>query len=109
MAGVQGRAIVKPIGRFVDKVKINNGTGCYEWTGSLTNFGHGKFSLRNKVYLAHRWIWMYVYQVCLGRWEFICHSCDNPACVNINHLYKGTAQTNMDDKVRRGRHRNQYT
>ena len=32
------------------------------------------------------------------------HTCDNPKCYNVNHLYIGTQQENMDDKVRRGRH-----
>ena len=36
---------------------------------------------------------------------FACHTCDNPFCVNIDHLYAGNAQTNMRDKCDRGRYR----
>ena len=35
--------------------------------------------------------------------KFACHHCDNPMCINVDHLYIGDAQTNADDMVRRGR------
>jgi hypothetical protein len=34
---------------------------------------------------------------------FACHTCDNPPCCNPDHLYEGTHQQNVDDKVRRNR------
>jgi hypothetical protein len=35
------------------------------------------------------------------------HSCDNPRCINPNHLRPGTAADNSKDMVRRRRHRSQ--
>ncbi|RPI81293.1 MAG: hypothetical protein EHM34_08830 [Nitrosopumilales archaeon] len=36
---------------------------------------------------------------------YICHKCDNPKCVNPDHIYAGTPQTNADDMVARNRTR----
>jgi hypothetical protein len=52
--------------------------------------------------LAHR----YSYTVFIGDIPdgmFICHKCDNPKCVNPDHLFAGTRQDNVDDRERKGR------
>lgn len=52
--------------------------------------------------MASRAVWIMLFGD-LSRNEYICHTCDNPRCVNPRHLYKGTHKTNMADKI--GKHR----
>ena len=55
--------------------------------------GHGK---------AHRYIWEKIFgEIPTGM--FVCHDCDNPRCINPQHLFLGTPQDNMTDKVLKGR------
>ncbi len=39
--------------------------------------------------------------------QFVLHECDNPRCINLDHLFLGTAKENSEDMVRKGRQSNQ--
>lgn len=73
--------------------------GCIIWTASRMPKGYGQFIGS----LAHRWIFQQIHGVTLTRWEFVLHSCDNPPCVNPEHLRVGSAKENTADMYERGR------
>lgn len=86
---------------YVDKKSY----GCWEWIGGLDAYGYGRFGISNgKGIGAHR----YSYALHNGPFQkslFVCHKCDNPKCVNPDHLFLGSHQDNMDDMAGKGRQR----
>jgi hypothetical protein len=78
---------------------------CILWNGALDSHGYGQSWKYNKPFKAHRDAYERHHNIVLRPNEFVLHKCDTPACVNPNHLFLGTQQDNMDDKMRKGRHR----
>lgn len=73
-------------------------SGCWEWSGSVDSKGYGRFRDTK----AHR----IAYEEWVGpipEGHVVRHRCDNPLCINPEHLRTGTHAQNVEDRVERGR------
>lgn len=77
--------------------------GCWEWQGSLDPYGYGKFGYRNKTVSAHRAAYQIANKHTFKEGECVCHSCDNPKCINPEHLFIGTQLDNIHDSIKKNR------
>lgn len=88
--------------RFWDKTTRTDDTEkCWEWTGAISQYGYGTFTMYNVSYLAHRVAYTIWYAEDIPDGMFVLHSCDNRKCVNPHHLRLGTAKDNAQDRVAR--------
>jgi hypothetical protein len=76
--------------------------GCWEWIGYYGSGGYGMMSRAGKNQRAHR-ISYEVYKGPIPKGMVVRHSCDNPACINPDHLTLGTQKDNVADREARGR------
>lgn len=88
--------------RFHAKYEVKN-SGCWEWTESFDGNGRGGMTIEGTRKLAH------ILSYSLHKGEVpkglcVCHKCDNPLCVNPNHLFLGTQIDNLKDMREKGRH-----
>ena len=94
----------KEYSNFMNKV-VKKKSGCWEWTGATDSKGYGKVNLRRHggYFRASRAIFAHTYGE-IPEEKIVIHKCDNPFCVNPEHLMLGTQKDNMQNKVKRGRH-----
>lgn len=102
--------------RLMDRIDIDDASGCWNWTGYKNAKGYGMIAgpINGKRYvpaganmLAHRVSWI-VHRGDIPDGEgahgtVVMHKCDNPACVNPDHLQLGTQADNVRDMLEKGR------
>ena len=89
--------------RFEAKVERIPFMDCHVWNAATNHFGYGKFAIGNGDWIfAHR----FSYEMTKGEipvGKSVLHKCDNPWCVNPNHLYLGDYRQNAKDREQRNR------
>lgn len=75
--------------------------GCIVFQRAL-HYGYGAFGDGKKKVLAHRYIWEQQFGP-IPKGMCVCHKCDNPPCINIDHLFLGTQRDNLADRDKKGR------
>lgn len=94
---------INPIDRFWSKIKKTN--TCWIWIGEI-GFGYGriKYTYKCKIirFQAHRFSYLMHFGEIPEDMK-VCHKCDNPTCVNPDHLFIGTTKDNVTDRVNKNR------
>lgn len=91
--------------RFWSKVEFIPEHPCWEWNAAKNETGYGKMSsgIRGEGNLkAHRASWI-INRGPIPEGACVLHKCDNPGCVNPNHLFLGTKKDNSQDMIKKGR------
>ncbi len=92
-----GRPLAERFWRKVDK-----SGDCWLWTGSKNSKGYGNIGVDGKTRRAHRIAWELENGPIPDGVE-VCHSCDNPSCVRVSHLFLGAPSENTADMWNKGR------
>ena len=99
------------IERFESKFTKGEADDCWEWEATKHGRGYGYFYTspyysQRKMDFAHRFSYHLYNGIKPTEKDSVCHKCDNPKCVNPNHLFLGTHTDNMRDMVNKGRNYN---
>lgn len=84
-------------------------TSCREWSRGKTTAGYGVVTFEEKPVYVHRLIAMLVLGLVAASGLCVLHRCDNPSCINPEHLFLGTQGDNMKDAARKGRKANKLS
>ncbi len=105
--GRKAKTMAESFARFSNQQE----SGCWEWTGPRDPHNYGVICFERKRTFAHRVSWALAHGggVLPPSSTFICHTCDNPPCVNPDHLFAGSNQDNCIDMAKKNRGANAYS
>lgn len=83
--------------------RVDTSSGCWEWTGTRLPAGYGRISVNGRHTYVHRLMWDLTHGA-IPNGMFVCHQCDNPRCVNPDHLFVATQKDNLADMRTKERH-----
>ena len=100
---VKGHQHVRPlVERFWSEVDRRSPGECWPWVGYRDSFGYGVFKHRGVKLRANR-VALELSGTDIPDGFMACHHCDQPECVNPDHLFVGSHRDNMDDMAGKGR------
>lgn len=88
--------------RLEERIGAPDAKGCMPWVGALNQFGYGNINAGRQTMKAHRVAWLLA-KGDIPEGFHVLHQCDNPSCVNVDHLFVGTHSQNMQDMLQKGR------
>jgi hypothetical protein len=88
--------------KLLSRIVVTN--DCWEWQGAMggSNDQYGVLRVNNQQWYAHRLSYA-LFKRKSPKGLHVCHSCDNPKCVNPDHLFLGTQKDNIQDCIKKGR------
>lgn len=94
------RSIEEVRASFLKRVVTTD--SCWIWMGVTGHYGYGSLWFEGKTRWAHR-VSFHIFKEPIPKGLLVMHSCDNPWCVNPNHLFSGTQKDNIQDALKKGR------
>ena len=93
---------IKRMKKYTDKTSV---TECWKWQSHCNDQGYAMLSIggRKGLYARASRISWYLKFGSFDENLYVCHKCDNPSCVNPNHLFLGSAKDNTQDMIRKNR------
>ena len=88
--------------RFFSKIDRSDPADCWSWAACRDKDGYGMFWDGDRLVRAHRYSYMLAIGI-IPEGLQVLHRCDNPSCVNPDHLFLGTHADNADDRNAKGR------